>query len=82
VLWQLCNPKAEGWAKKLKGELERIELAYIWQSQAENNANKLCKILRERCNDIERQCIFEHMWKEFFGILLQNEIRVGKVTYT
>jgi hypothetical protein len=30
-------------------------------------------MFRERCNDIERQCFFGHMGKEFLGILLQNE---------
>jgi hypothetical protein len=30
MLWQLNNPKAEGWAKKLKEELERIGFAYIF----------------------------------------------------
>jgi hypothetical protein len=36
---------------KLKEELEKISLANIWQSQTEINVNKICKIVRERCND-------------------------------
>lgn len=52
--WQINNLKVESGAKKLKEELERIELAYIWQSRAESNAVEICKIIRERCNDVER----------------------------
>jgi hypothetical protein len=74
--WEVNNLKVEDWAKKLK-ELEIIGLAYILKSQAESNANKICKIITERCNDIEIQRIFEHKQKEFLGILLQNETRTG-----
>jgi hypothetical protein len=31
--WQMNNLKVDGWAKKLKEELERTGLAYIWQNQ-------------------------------------------------
>jgi hypothetical protein len=49
--------------------LEKIGLAYIGQSRAESNAIKICKIIRERCNDIEGM-YFEHKQKDFLGILL------------
>jgi hypothetical protein len=53
--WQINNLNAEGWARKLKQELEKMGLAYtIWQNQAESNANKICKVIRERCDVIER----------------------------
>jgi hypothetical protein len=55
--WKINNIKVDGWAKKLKEELEKIRLAYIWQSQSEINVN-IWNIIRERCNDIERQNIF------------------------
>jgi hypothetical protein len=47
----------DGWAKNLKEELKKIGLAYIWQSQSEINVN-ICKIIGERCNDIEERNIF------------------------
>jgi hypothetical protein len=57
--WQISNLKVDGWAKKLKEELEKIGLvySYIWQSQSEININA-CKIISERCNDIEMHNIF------------------------
>jgi hypothetical protein len=45
--------KVDGWVKKLMEELEKVGLAYIWQSHSEMNVN-ICKVIRERCNDIER----------------------------
>jgi hypothetical protein len=75
--WQISNLNVEGRAKKLKEELEKIGLAQIWQSQVESNANKICKIITESFNDIERQCIFDHKRKNVLGILLRNETRVG-----
>jgi hypothetical protein len=53
--WQISNQKVESWAKKLKDKLEKIDLAYIWQSRAESNAIKICKIV----GDIKRM-YFEH----------------------
>jgi hypothetical protein len=55
--WQINGLNVDGWAKKLKEEMEKIGLAYIWQSQSEINVS-VCKIIREICNDIERQNIF------------------------
>jgi hypothetical protein len=52
--WQMNNLKVDGWAKKLKEELERMGLTYIWQNQTEINVT-VCKIIRERGNDIQRQ---------------------------
>jgi hypothetical protein len=40
--------------------LKTVDLAYIWNSQEEGNANMICRIIREMCNDIERQRIFEY----------------------
>jgi hypothetical protein len=45
--WQINNLKVDGWAKKLKEELEKIGLAYIWQSHSEINIH-ICKIIREK----------------------------------
>jgi hypothetical protein len=45
----------ESWAKKIKEELESIGLAYMWHSQHEWDTSRLRRIIRERCNDTERQ---------------------------
>jgi hypothetical protein len=54
--WQLNNLKVDGWARKLKEELGKMGLTYIWQSQLGINVN-ICNKIKERCNDIERQNI-------------------------
>jgi hypothetical protein len=45
----------ESWEKKMKEELESIGLVYIWHSQQEWDTGRPRRIIRERCNDIERQ---------------------------
>jgi hypothetical protein len=55
--WQMKNLKVDGWAKKLKVELEKMGLAYIWQNQIKINVT-ICKTIRERCNDIQKQNMF------------------------
>jgi hypothetical protein len=45
----------ESWTKKMKEELESIGLTYIWHNQQEWDTSRLRRIIRERCNDIERQ---------------------------
>jgi hypothetical protein len=52
--WQMNNLKVDGWANKLKEELEKMGLACIWQNQTEINVT-ICKTIRERCNNIQRQ---------------------------
>jgi hypothetical protein len=42
----------------MKKELESIGLAYIWHSQQEWNTNRLWRIIRQGCNDSERQNLF------------------------
>jgi hypothetical protein len=71
--WQINNLNVDGWAKKLKKELEEISLAYIRQSQSEINVN-ICNIIRERCNDIEKQNIFSdvNVNISFIRILLRK----------
>jgi hypothetical protein len=43
--------------------LDKIGLAYIWQSQTKSNANKIYRILvvRGRCNGIESQNAFSNV---------------------
>jgi hypothetical protein len=60
---------------ELKEELEKIGLAYIWQSQSEININ-MCKIIRERRNDIEIQNIFSNI-NEYISLVFCCEMRVN-----
>jgi hypothetical protein len=55
------NMRFKSWAKKMKEELQRIGLAYIWHSQQEWDTSRLRRIIRERCNDIERKNLFSIM---------------------
>jgi hypothetical protein len=54
--WQMNNLKVDGWPNKLK-ELKQMRLAYVWQNRTEINVT-ICKTIRERCNDIQRQNMF------------------------
>jgi hypothetical protein len=63
--WQINNLNAEVWARKLKQQLEKIGLAYIWQNQAESNANKIYKVIRERCDNIKRLNVFSNISEKF-----------------
>jgi hypothetical protein len=56
-------------------------LVYIWQSQSEINVN-ICNIVRERCNDIERQNLFSDINVEI-SLIFYCEIKYewGKVGY-
>jgi hypothetical protein len=65
----------------LKKELEKIGLAYIWQSQSEINVN-ICNRIRERCNDTERQNIFSDLnVKISFTFYCKMKYEWGKVSY-
>jgi hypothetical protein len=55
--WQI-NAQYDGWEKKLEKELNKIGLGHIWQNPAENQRGAVCKEVKERCFDIERQNFF------------------------
>jgi hypothetical protein len=74
------NLKVDGWAKKLKEELEKMGLAYIWLNQTEINVT-ICKIIGERCNDIQRQNMFADInAKNSLTFYSQNMSGVKRVT--
>jgi hypothetical protein len=62
-----------GWARTLKEEFP----PYVWRSQAEINANKICKIIRKRCNDIERQNVFSNRSEKIPLVLYGWEVKHG-----
>jgi hypothetical protein len=55
---QINDLKMGTWAKKLNEEVEKLELAYIWEGRSGHNTNWMCKIIPEKCNDIKRQNSF------------------------
>jgi hypothetical protein len=40
---------------EVKGELLNIGLAFVWRNQQECNWKEMLRLVKERCNDIERQ---------------------------
>jgi hypothetical protein len=63
--------------KDIKGGSGRNRFSIYLAKPGGSNANKIYKIIGERCNDVERQFILEHKRKDVLGILLLNETRVG-----
>jgi hypothetical protein len=45
-------------------ELGKFGLTHIWQGQQENDVIRKSKIIKERCNDIDRTC-FQKGGKKF-----------------
>jgi hypothetical protein len=79
--WQMNNLKVDGWAKELKEELEKMALAYVWQNQTEINVTT-CKIIRERCNHIQKQNMFADInAKNSLTFYSQIKYEWGKESY-
>jgi hypothetical protein len=53
--WQKCNVGIKRWAMEVKEELHNIGLAFVWRNQQECDWKEMLKLVKERCNDIERQ---------------------------
>jgi hypothetical protein len=53
--WQVNNFKFDSWASKLNEPLSKIGLGY---DVSVNTVSGICKKIKERCNDIERQNLF------------------------
>jgi hypothetical protein len=70
--WQKGNMRFESWAKKMKEELESIGLVYMWHSRQEWDTNRLRRIIRERCNNIERQNLSLIMSEKMSSVLYQE----------
>jgi hypothetical protein len=63
----------------MKGELQNTGLACIWHSQQEWDTSRLKRIIRDRCNDTERQNLFLIMSeKNFISILPRDKAEMGK----
>lgn len=72
--WQVRSLKVEGWAKKVKYELDKVGLGNIWQDQQGRSVGRTCGILKDRCSIIES---FAKIREEVIGVVLGNEMRVG-----
>jgi hypothetical protein len=57
--WQKDNIKSDSWAKRVKEE--NTGLASIWQNQYEHNNSAIYRVVKGRCNDIERQNLFSRL---------------------
>jgi hypothetical protein len=44
--WQVRNLKIGGWAKRVKDELDKLGLGYIWQDPQGRSAGRSCEILK------------------------------------
>jgi hypothetical protein len=62
----------ESWAKNMKEELDSIGLVYIWHSQQEWDTSRLRRIIREICNDIERQKLSSIMSEKMPSVFYQE----------
>jgi 1,2-phenylacetyl-CoA epoxidase catalytic subunit len=56
--WQINNAQYDGWAKKLVEDINKTGLRHIWRNPTENQRGTVCKEVKVRCNDIERQFLF------------------------
>jgi hypothetical protein len=56
----------------MKEESESTGLAYIWHSQQEWDTSRLRRIIRERCNDIERQNLSSIMSEKMSLVFYQE----------
>jgi hypothetical protein len=53
VLWLASNLKFGSWGKKLKEELNKIGLGYIWYDPKENIVGRIFERTKEMCIDIK-----------------------------
>jgi hypothetical protein len=72
--WQVNNFQFDSWASKLNEQLSKIGLGYIWHDLSVNTVSGICKIIKERCNDIERQNLFAKI-KEKSSLIFYSEMK-------
>lgn len=56
--WQKSNMSMRSWTTELKEELYSTGLAFVWRKQRERNLREITTMVKERCNDTERQNTF------------------------
>jgi hypothetical protein len=45
----------KSWTMELKEELHNIGLAFVWRKHQESELREMLRLLKQRCNDTERQ---------------------------
>jgi hypothetical protein len=70
--WQKDNIKSDSWAKIVKEELEKIDLASIWQNQNEHNNSAMYRMVKGRCDDIERLNLFSRLCEKISLVFYQE----------
>jgi hypothetical protein len=77
--WQKRKLKSESWTRKLREELDKIGLGYIWQDPQENSVSRAYKIIKERCSDIGGQNLFTDV-REIYEMKLEwGEGRIQEI---
>jgi hypothetical protein len=78
---EYSNMSVRSWATKLKRNTN-IDLAFMWREQEECNLRVITMILKDRCNDIERQNILSKL-SEKRSLTLYREMNFlwGKRSY-
>jgi hypothetical protein len=71
--WQKCNIAVKSWAMVLKEELYNIGLAFVWRKQQECNLREMLRLVKDRCNDSERQNILAKL-REKSSLTLYTEL--------
>jgi hypothetical protein len=80
--WQKDNIKSDGWAKRVKEELEKFGLASIWQNKYEyNNSSAIDRVVKGRCNDIEKQNLFSRLSGKISLVLPEVKQEWGREEY-
>jgi hypothetical protein len=72
--WQVNNFEFDNWASKLSEQLGKRGLGYVWHDVSVNTVSGICKKIKERCSDIERQNLFAKI-KEKRSLMSYSEIK-------
>jgi len=62
--WKKRNIRVRSWIMELKEELYNTGLAFVWTKQRECDLTEITKIVKDRCNNIERQNILTKLEKK------------------
>ena len=65
------------WTVELKEELYNTGLAFVWMKQQDCNLREMTNMLKDRCNNIERQNILAKLSKKSSLTLPRNELLLG-----
>jgi hypothetical protein len=55
--WQKRNMSTGSWTMEMKEEVHNTGLAFVWTKQQERDLREITKVVKDKCNGIERQNI-------------------------